>query len=80
MSSQLGQFSSRCKTSKRNSPSMMHVPDAPSPIRTRAEVARRKQRPGGVERAPVGPFDLILYIGLAEYLDDSEVVHHLTAL
>ncbi len=35
---------------------------------------------GTVERAPVGPFELILYIGLAEYLDDTEVVHHLTAL
>jgi len=35
---------------------------------------------GTVERAPVGPFDLILYIGLAEYLDDTEVVNHLTAL
>ena len=35
---------------------------------------------GTVERAPVGPFDLIVYVGLAEYLDDTEVVNHLNAL
>jgi hypothetical protein len=35
---------------------------------------------GTVDRAPVGPFDLILYIGLAEYLDDTELVQHFTAL
>lgn len=35
---------------------------------------------GTVETAPEGPFDVVVYVGLAEYLDDAEVVRHLTAL
>ena len=35
---------------------------------------------GTVETAPAGPFDLALYVGLAEYLDDAEVVRHLAML
>ncbi len=35
---------------------------------------------GTVERAPDGPFDLVLYVGLSEYLDDAAVVAHLRAL
>ncbi len=33
-----------------------------------------------VEQCPAGPFDLVLYVGLSEYLDDAEVVRHLNAL
>lgn len=33
-----------------------------------------------VETAPAGPFDLVLYVGLLEYLDDETVVHHLAHL
>ncbi|MCB9521851.1 MAG: class I SAM-dependent methyltransferase [Myxococcales bacterium] len=33
-----------------------------------------------VEECPAGPFDLILFIGLAEYLDDPEVVRLLVSL
>ena len=35
---------------------------------------------GTLERAPSGPFDLILYVGLSEYLTDAQVVQHLLAL
>lgn len=35
---------------------------------------------GTVETTPGGPFDLCLYVGLAEYLDDAEVVRHLVLL
>lgn len=35
---------------------------------------------GTVATAPAGPFDLVIYVGLAEYLDDAEVVRHLAAL
>ncbi len=35
---------------------------------------------GTVETSPVGPFDLAIYVGLAEYLDDAEVVRHLVML
>lgn len=35
---------------------------------------------GGVEDAPDGPFDAVLYVGLSEYFDDEEVVAHLRAL
>lgn len=35
---------------------------------------------GTVATAPEGPFDLVIYVGLAEYLDDAEVVRHLVAL
>lgn len=33
-----------------------------------------------VETAPEGPFDLILYVGLIEYLDDETIIHHLSHL
>ena len=33
-----------------------------------------------IATAPEGPFDLVIYVGLAEYLDDAEVVRHLVAL
>jgi hypothetical protein len=35
---------------------------------------------GTVECAPAGPFDLVLYVGLSEYLGDAQVVAHLQAL
>lgn len=35
---------------------------------------------GTVETSPAGPFDLAIYVGLAEYLDDAEVVRHLVML
>jgi hypothetical protein len=35
---------------------------------------------GTVETSPAGPFDLAVYVGLAEYLDDAEVVRHLVML
>ncbi len=35
---------------------------------------------GDVEHGPIGPFDVILYVGLLEYLEDAQVVRHLTAL
>ncbi len=35
---------------------------------------------GTVERCPVGPFDVVLYVGLSEYLDDAELVGHLEIL
>lgn len=35
---------------------------------------------GTLERAPAGPFDVILYVGLSEYLADNEVVAHLEHL
>ena len=35
---------------------------------------------GLVETTPAGPFELAIYVGLVEYLDDAEVVRHLTLL
>ena len=35
---------------------------------------------GTVDSAPAGPFDVCLYIGLAEYFDDAEVVRQLIQL
>lgn len=35
---------------------------------------------GTVEALPEGPFDLAIYVGLAEYLDDEQVVAHLLIL
>lgn len=32
---------------------------------------------GTVESSPPGPFDVAIYVGLAEYLEDAEVVRHL---
>ncbi len=33
-----------------------------------------------VEQCPAGPFDLVLYVGLSEYLDDADLVQHLNML
>jgi len=35
---------------------------------------------GTVETTPPGPFEVALYVGLAEYLDDADVVRHLVGL
>lgn len=35
---------------------------------------------GTVEALPEGPFDLAIYVGLMEYLDDEEVIAHLATL
>jgi hypothetical protein len=35
---------------------------------------------GTVETTPPGPFEVAVYVGLAEYLDDADVVRHLVVL
>jgi hypothetical protein len=35
---------------------------------------------GTVETTPPGPFEVAIYVGLAEYLDDADVVRHLVGL
>jgi SAM-dependent methyltransferase len=55
----------------------------PDPAARALAVARCREAEvvdGTVERAPEGPFDLVLYVGLSEYLNDAAVVAHLQAL
>ena len=55
-------------------------PDPAARALARAACPHADVRDGTLETAPEGPFDLALYIGLSEYLDDAAVVAQLRAL
>ena len=55
-------------------------PDAVARDLARAACPQAQVLDGTVESSPAGPFDMILYVGLSEYLDDAEILSHLGAL
>ncbi len=55
-------------------------PDVEARTIARANVPGAEVVDATVESSPAGPFDLALYIGLSEYLEDGEVVRHLEQL
>lgn len=62
-------------------PETMLVDPDPGARALAAEVAPNAVRVAGtVDEAPAGPFDLILFVGLIEYLDDTEARRLLVAL
>ncbi len=55
-------------------------PDPDARMQAKARCPEAEVVNATVEQCPAGPFDLVLYVGLSEYLDDAEVVRHLNAL
>jgi len=55
-------------------------PDPAARALARARCPAARVIDGTVETAPDGPFDLAVYVGLAEYLDDNAVIAHLCTL